>query len=177
MELIDILDQFGNKTGQIKDKDKAHLDGDWHAVSKIWLLNKRGELLIQQRSANKKVKPLKWTFFTGGHISAGENPDDAAIRELKEEIGLDIDRAKLKLIKTINMDYQIANGREREVTFEYLVVEDLDVDKIKKKLNDEVETVICKPLPEIEEIIAKNDPDYVIDREAEIMIEELKSAI
>ncbi|SRR6266516_1430479 len=57
----------------------------------IMLVNSRGELLLHQRSANKRAYPLYWSGAAAGHVISGESYQDAAQREMKEEIGVEAD--------------------------------------------------------------------------------------
>ena len=64
----------------------------------IWLWKKTDsgvEVLLQQRSLSKSSKPGWFHISAGGHINVGESVLQAAIRETKEEMGLDIDSSKL----------------------------------------------------------------------------------
>jgi isopentenyl-diphosphate delta-isomerase len=53
------------------------------------LANSRGELLLHQRAATKKAYPLFWSGAAAGHLISGETYEEAARRELKEEIGVE----------------------------------------------------------------------------------------
>ena len=46
-----------------------------------------GRILLGKRAPDKSVDPLKWALF-GGHVKAGESPQAAVLRELKEELGI-----------------------------------------------------------------------------------------
>jgi 16S rRNA (adenine1518-N6/adenine1519-N6)-dimethyltransferase len=59
-----------------------------HRAVHIFVLNSRGELLLQMRSALKDEYPLCYTSSASGHLSAGETYEAAAPRELHEELGL-----------------------------------------------------------------------------------------
>ncbi len=53
MEYIDIFDENNNPIGEIKEKTKAHDDGNFHRTAHIWIINDKNELLLQKRSAKK----------------------------------------------------------------------------------------------------------------------------
>lgn len=75
--------------------DKEHVRGDeipegyYHLVVHVWIRNAKGEYLISQRAANRPTFPLMWECV-GGSVVKGENSLEAAIREVKEEVGIDL---------------------------------------------------------------------------------------
>ena len=58
-EYLDILDEQGNKTGKTKLRSEVHHDGDWHKSVHIWILNSKGDVLLQRRSLTKGAKLCK----------------------------------------------------------------------------------------------------------------------
>lgn len=56
-EYFDLLDENGNKTGNIKLRSEVHRDGDWHKAVHIWIINDEGEILLQRRCATKESYP------------------------------------------------------------------------------------------------------------------------
>lgn len=94
MELIQIVDENGNFTGQILDKDEAHDKNLLHNEIAVFVINDNKQVLLQKRSANKRFNPNKWGLCSG-HVDANESLEDAAIREIKEEIGLDVTKEDL----------------------------------------------------------------------------------
>ena len=87
MELIDVLDENRNNTGKILSREEVHKRGLWHKTVHIWVINKKGDILLQKRSPMKKTSPNMWTTSVSGHLSAGDSSIEGAIRELKEETG------------------------------------------------------------------------------------------
>ncbi len=90
MEYLEVCDEAGNPTGEVKPRHEVHRDGDWHLTVDVWLFNRHGEVLIQQRSVHKDGNPLKWNSSSAGHVVAGATPLATARQETLEEIGLDV---------------------------------------------------------------------------------------
>jgi isopentenyldiphosphate isomerase len=88
MELFDVLDGNGEKTGEVKLRSLVHKDGDWHKAVHIWITNDKGQLLMQKRSPNKDSHPNEWDISCAGHVVAGETSASTAVKELSEELGL-----------------------------------------------------------------------------------------
>lgn len=100
-ELIDVLDNKGNKTGIIKKKSDIKKDGDYHRAIAVLVINSNNEILMQKRSSRKRIYPNLWSIFVKGHVQAGETSIDACIRELSEEVGININSNELNYLYTI----------------------------------------------------------------------------
>lgn len=74
--------------------------GEFHIVVSVWIRNSRGEWLISKRTPNKEY-PLLWEC-TGGSVLAGEDGLTAALREAKEELGVELAIENGKLFKSIS---------------------------------------------------------------------------
>jgi 16S rRNA (adenine1518-N6/adenine1519-N6)-dimethyltransferase len=61
-----------------------------HRAVHILIFNETGDVYLQRRSRWKDRHPLKWDSSAAGHVTAGENYDETARRELKEELGVDV---------------------------------------------------------------------------------------
>ena len=97
-ELIDILNSDGNAIGRTALKSEAHLKGWYHSTVHVWFFTRDKKILVQQRARNKDTYPLLWDVSVAGHVGAGEKIKEAAVREVKEEIGLDITLDNLQKI-------------------------------------------------------------------------------
>jgi len=97
-ELIDILTADGKPTGTTAMKTEAHRMGLFHPTVHIWFYTKEGKILLQKRAKNKDTHPGLWDVSVAGHIGAGEQILDSALREIDEEIGLSISEVALQKI-------------------------------------------------------------------------------
>ena len=89
MELLRVVDKNGNFTGEIFDRDYVHNNNLLHNEVSVFILNNNRQILLQKRSVLKRFNPGKWGLCAG-HVSYDETLEDAALREIKEEIGLDV---------------------------------------------------------------------------------------
>ncbi len=96
VEYWDLYDKDKNKINKIVKRGDKLNDGEYHLVVNAWIKNDKNEFLITQRSPNKS-HPLMWEC-TGGSALTGEDSITAAIREVKEELGIDVDRDSAKYI-------------------------------------------------------------------------------
>ena len=90
MELWDIYDINMQKTGGTAVRGEKMADDEFHLVAHICIFNSKGEMLIQHRQPFKKGFSGLWDFSAAGSALAGEASRQAAQREIKEEIGIDI---------------------------------------------------------------------------------------
>ena len=93
MERIDVRRKDGSCTGEVKERSQIHRDGDLHGTSHVWLVRYRAEkksadVLLQKRSADKDSFPGCYDISSAGHIPAGMDFRESALRELKEELGI-----------------------------------------------------------------------------------------
>src|SRR5690606_29990445 len=105
-ELIDILDAEGNYTGKTLMKSEAHKKGLFHPSIHVWFYTANGEVLIQKRSKNKDTHPNLWDVSVAGHVGAGEDIILSALREVKEEIGLRVDKEDLFKVGVFKYQHQ-----------------------------------------------------------------------
>jgi 16S rRNA (adenine1518-N6/adenine1519-N6)-dimethyltransferase len=71
-------------------RSQVHGDNLRHRAVHILVFNPAGEIYLQKRARWKDRHPLRWDSSAGGHVSAAEGYDEAARRELQEELGIDV---------------------------------------------------------------------------------------
>ncbi len=92
-----------------------------HPVVHLHLFNTAGQLFLQQRPLWKDIQPGKWDTAVGGHVDYGEAVADALVREVREELGVELVRPRFLL------RYVFESERERELVYVYSAVYDGEV--------------------------------------------------
>lgn len=86
-ELVDVVDEKNRIIGKAT-RGEAHKKGLIHRALSVLVINSKGELLLQQRSANRSIHALSWDLSTSEHVQAGETYEIAGERSLREELGI-----------------------------------------------------------------------------------------
>lgn len=84
----EVLDDQGHKTGQLLDINTIHVNQLWHEVVNVWIINTRGEILMQLRGPGVDLSPNVWDVTIGTHLHPEETPTTAALRCLHDGLGL-----------------------------------------------------------------------------------------
>lgn len=110
-----------------KPLNKKHLRGEefnadeYHIVVSIWTVNSKGQILLTLRDPNKEEHPDKWEVTAGSALSS-ESSLNAAVRELAEETGIEVEAKDLKLLGTFEGTNSIHDI--------YLTLKDVDIEDI-----------------------------------------------
>ncbi len=108
MELFEIVNEKGEVIGTAP-RSRCHGDPTLlHRAAHVLVFNPEGSLLLQLRSKNKDIQPGKWDTSVGGHLGVGETYEQAAAREMAEELG--VEGAELRHL----YDYPLRNEVESE---------------------------------------------------------------
>lgn len=160
-EYFDVLDENGNKTGKQKLREEVHKDGNWHKAVHIWIINNEGEILLQRRCSTKDSYPNMLDISCAGHLSSGEDSLTGAIRELKEELNLDVNIEELIFIETIKESLKYTP------TFINNEFDDMYVLKTNKKIVDikyqeeEISEIFFVPYKKFKEMVITKQPDLI----------------
>lgn len=164
-EYFDLLDENGNKTGKTKLRSEVHRDGDWHKAVHIWIINDKGEILLQRRCATKDSYPNMLDISSAGHLSAGDESLSGAIREIKEELNLDVKVEELQFIKTLK------NSTKHTATFINNEFADLYILRTNKRIEDmkfqeeEISEIFFVPYKKFKEMIKNKQADLLMHNE------------
>jgi isopentenyl-diphosphate delta-isomerase type 1 len=87
-ELFPLIDESGQVIGSATRNECHNGSKRLHPVIHLHIFNKKGELLLQKRSVKKDIQPGKWDTSVGGHVDYGETVEEALVREVREELGI-----------------------------------------------------------------------------------------
>ncbi len=94
VEEVVLVDQADNTIG-VKEKLRAHLQGNLHRAFSIFVFNSKHELLMQQRNKLKYHTPGLWSNTCCSHPRPNEELESAAHRRLREEMGFNCKLTKI----------------------------------------------------------------------------------
>jgi isopentenyldiphosphate isomerase len=86
-ELVDVVDEHDSVLTQATRRE-VRLRNLRHRCAYVLVFNSQGQLFVHQRTQTKDIFPGYWDVAVGGILSAGEDYDAGARRELSEEIGV-----------------------------------------------------------------------------------------
>ena len=137
-------------------KDEAHQRGWFHPTVHIWFYTNTPSLLLQKRGLFKQTCPGFWDVSVAGHVSAGETILEGALREVKEEIGLDIKQTDLRLLDVRKNTNRFENGII-DCEFQHVFLAKLDTDVSNLKIQEvEVDAVRLFSFEELQKCRLQN---------------------
>ena len=157
MELVDLLNNRKELIGETCERN-AVPEGKYRLSIHIWIVNDKNEILIQQRSASRKMFPNMWTN-TGGACIAGETSIETVFRELKEELNIipNIDNLELIASYKRKKDYVDVWLLRQNINIKDLKFNDNEVQAAKWATIEEWEKLL------IEEQAVKSSTDYFLN--------------
>ena len=140
MELWDIYDKDRIKTGKTMVRGAEFEPDSYHMVVHVCIFNNKGEMLIQQRQPFKEGWPNMWDITVGGSATMGDSSQDAAEREVLEEIGLKLDLQQVRPHLTINFDkgFDDVYLIEKDVNIDTLTLQESEVQRVKWATIEEI---------------------------------------
>lgn len=179
MELLDIIDEDGSKTGIVRERTVAHRYGSMHATVHMWVVRQAGgnigsesvdaddhrrgswEVLLQKRSSTKDSNPGCYDISSAGHISAGKEPLPSAVREISEELGIKAVPEDFLYVGTrIKKSCKEFYGKpfiDNQLSYIYIYKGAVDTDTLRLQ-EEEVESVEWMPLDTVMQRL--DDPDF-----------------
>lgn len=148
MELLDIRRKDGSLTGEVRERSIVHENGDLHGTTHVWIVRKSTsgawEVLLQKRSQNKDSFPGRYDTSSAGHIPAGSDYLESALRELEEELGIHAEEADLKEAFMhcgyAETEFYGKPFKNAEISMVYIYEKEVDIAQLKLQ-KEEVESV------------------------------------
>ncbi len=98
--MLEVIDENDNTVG-LETRAKIHQDGLLHREIHVWFVTPQGEIIFQHRAKDKDTYPDKLDATVGGHVEPKMSYEKTAIKECKEETGVDIDIKNLVFLAKI----------------------------------------------------------------------------
>jgi len=137
MEYFDVLNEHGEYTNEVASREECHKKGLWHKAVVVFIISPDNKkILLQQRSADKKLWPNLWDITAGGHVLTNELGYQSVIRETEEEIGIKLNKEDLEFIgstSSINTKGDIINKHYNEY---FIAHKNIDIKDIKLQLEE-----------------------------------------
>lgn len=163
MEYIDVVDENNELTDIVVSKEEVHDKGLWYREVVGFVINQNGEILLQKRSPHKREKANLWEVCYG-HVSSKEEPQDSMLRELQEEIGLEVKKEDLQFLRIEKIQEHNENHTRFHYAFSYIFLIRTD-----KKITDyvlqedEVSDVKYVKIEEIRDMYISNDKNLALN--------------
>ena len=110
-ERFPLVDEEGHVIGSATRGECHNGSKLLHPVVHLHVFNSKGEVYLQKRPEWKDIQPGKWDTSVGGHLDAGETPEQALVREVREELGITDFQPERKGM------YVFESRRERELVY------------------------------------------------------------
>lgn len=156
IEQWDILNEFREKTGKTWIRGDEMMEGDFHQVVHIWIMNEKGEFLIQQRQPWKIGWPNMWDCAAAGSVLVGETSEIGAMRETKEELGIELQMDHAEVVFTVKFS--------RGFDDHWLVKQEIDLEQLNLQY-EEVADAKWATMDEILELVESRDfiPYHILE--------------
>lgn len=159
IEMLDIYDELGQKTGIVADRNEVHGKGLIHKAVCVWIMNSHNEILFQKRSSHVMF-PNMLDISYAGHIKSGETSLEAVFREGKEELGIDIIQDNLQYLFSCREYGKAGEYIENEIEDVYLYRADIPIEQY-NFCDNEVQRVIYLSLDEFKSMLRDKEEMFV----------------
>ena len=177
MEMLDVLNSDGFPTGRQVSKKEAHEKGIWHRAAHVWFVNNKGEILLQKRADNMESHPGEYDISAAGHLTAGDTFVEGALREVKEELGIELKESDLIKIGEVHNESVQRNGTyiNKEYDDIYVVHKDILISDFTIQ-ESEVDSIRYIPIEEFKKWVKEKRSGLVMHiKEYEILFEYLSN--
>ena len=158
-EFLNLIDDKTRITADSKPRSLVHRDGDLHPTVHIWMIKRRDMgvfVLLQKRAHEKDINPDCYDVSAAGHVSQGDEFRYTALKEVREELGLDIDRSKLEFIGLKKAEFKKGDIHDNELVAVYICRENINIEDLVLQ-SSEVSEVCWAEIDELLSIMKYED--------------------
>nr|WP_241394467.1 NUDIX domain-containing protein [Clostridium beijerinckii] len=148
---MSFYDEELNEIG-VASRSEIHANGLLHKVVHCWIVDESSNekwIYFQQRSYKKKDFPGLYDISAAGHVEIGEKIENALKREVKEEIGIEINFKKLRFVGSIREKFNLSSFLNNEICEVYLY----NVEDPKFNIGFEVEKMVKLSFSEFKKLV------------------------
>ena len=102
---LNVVDEDGNIVG-VETRENIHKLGLLHREVNVWFYTPEGKIIFQHRSIDKDTFPGLLDATAAGHVEIGDDFEDTAIKETKEETGVDLSKGDISLMRMDRYRYE-----------------------------------------------------------------------
>lgn len=142
MEYFDVYNKNRKLLGYEKKRGDLLNDNEYNIGTELWIINDN-KILMTKRSKNKS-HPLMWEV-PGGCSIKGESTVDTIIREIKEEIGINIKEEDISLIGTVLYKKQFVDiyKTEKSIDTKETLLQSEEIDNISFVTKEEFNNMVA----------------------------------
>lgn len=118
---FDVVDENDKPMGKVASYDEVNKKGLWHRGAHVIIYSPDKEILMQKRSPSLDYHPDEIEISVGGGVDAGESPEQTIVREVHEELGIDIDATKLRYIGKTKFNHRNKKQLNRSFIYSYAI--------------------------------------------------------
>ena len=144
VEFFDIVNEKDEIIGKIRENEQNTVKPSQLRFINIIVINDDDMIVVPKRSSNRKLFPNCYDFSVGGHVNSGEDYEESAYRELKEELGIEnVELQEVAYFSPFNSD---SNTFQKVYLLRY-------TSEIREFDRDGIEKIYYKSKKEIKELM------------------------
>jgi 8-oxo-dGTP pyrophosphatase MutT (NUDIX family) len=136
---FDQVDDTDTLVNNVASYDEVHSQGLWHRGVHVIIYTPDKHIVMQKRAPSLKYHPNEIEVSVGGGVDAGESPEQAAVREIYEELGITIPESSLRFIGKTKFNHHTKTQHNRVFIYSYAIC--LERDALKLQINEEESTL------------------------------------
>lgn len=169
-EILLEVDERNQPIGELSRREMQAGTSKWVRTGDVVVINSQKQIVCHQRHPDLRSWPGLWAYCFGGHAEPGEDPIATALKELREESGIEVASSKLRSLGVYR------DQTRHKFKHYFLLGWDGDINDLELEA-DEVVQAKWMELSEVEKIYAGNDPDWASVGNEVFQLQQIKKLI